>query len=197
MKAILLWMIYGWEWIRNRITLYRKKVNFHKSLQINGILRVFGRGSIDIGENVVINSKESANPGMGGNPQTVFNVPTGVLEIGHDTGMSGVSIHCKERVTIGNHVLLGGGVRIMDSDAHSLDYTKRGKGYQIDIPVTKPVCIGDYAFVGAHSMILKGVTIGEKAIIGAGSVVTKNVPVGEIWAGNPAKKIGMAPEHFE
>ena len=92
-------------------------------------------------------------------------------------------------------VLLGGGVKIMDSDAHSLDYEKRGKGHQIDIPMTKPVTIGDDVFVGANAMILKGVTIGQRAIIGAGSVVTKNVPAGEIWAGNPARKIGNAPEH--
>lgn len=53
--------------------------------------------------------------------------------------------------------------------------------------------IGNDVFIGAHSTILKGVTIGDKAIIGAGSVVAKSVPAGEIWAGNPARFIGMAP----
>jgi len=51
----------------------------------------------------------------------------------------------------------------------------------------------DYAFIGAGSYILKGVTVGKYSIIGAGSVVTKDVPQGEIWAGNPAKKIGIVP----
>ena len=83
----------------------------------------------------------------------------------------------------------------MDSDAHSLDYEKRGKGHEVDIPVSKPVSIGDHVFVGANTIILKGVNIGEKAIIGAGSVVTRDIPAGEIWAGNPAKKIGMVPEN--
>ena len=155
-------------------------------------MKIYGRGRITIGKNVLINSKESANPGMGCYPKTVFCVPTGELEIGDDVGMSSVSIFCAERVRIGSHVLLGGGVKIMDSDAHSLDYEKRGKG-GLDIPVTKPIRIGDHAFVGANAMILKGVTIGSKAIIGAGSVVTHDVPDGEIWAGNPARKIGTAP----
>ena len=184
-----------WDGIWNRITLRRKHVKYDRSLRIHGRIGIYGRGQIRMGKNVLINSRESANPGMGGNPRTVFSVPTGELVVGDDVGMSGVSILCADRVTIGNRVLLGGGVKIMDSDAHSLDYEKRGKGYQIDIPVTKPVTIGDDVFVGANATILKGVTIGRQAIIGAGSVVTKNVPAGEIWAGNPARKIGNAPEH--
>ena len=193
MKKFLLRLIYLWERMGNLITLRRKKVRFDKSIRIHGLMKIYGRGRITIGKNVLINSKESANPGMGCYPKTVFCVPTGVLEIGDDVGMSSVSIFCAERVTIGSHVLLGGGVKIMDSDAHSLDYEKRGKGGGLDVPVTKPIRIGEHAFVGANVMILKGVTIGSKAIIGAGSVVTHDVPDGEIWAGNPARKIGTAP----
>ena len=195
MRSILLKMIYLWERMLNLFLLRRKKVIFDKSIRFHGVMGLYGRGRIRIGKNVLINSKESANPGMGCYPKTVFNVPTGSLTIGADVGMSGVAISCVERVTIGNHVLLGGGVKIMDSDAHSLDYEKRGKGHKIDVPVSRPVAIGDHVFVGANAMILKGVTIGEKAVIGAGSVVTKNVPAGEIWGGNPAKKIGTLPEH--
>jgi len=54
---------------------------------------------------------------------------------------------------------------------------------------TAPVIIEDYAFIGAHSTILKGVTIGRNSIIGAGSLVCKSVPANEIWGGNPAKYI--------
>lgn len=44
------------------------------------------------------------------------------------------------------------------------------------------------ASIGAGAIILPGVTIGEYAKIGAGSVVTKDVPANEIWMGNPAHK---------
>ena len=40
-------------------------------------------------------------------------------------------------------------------------------------------------------MVLPGVEIGENAIIGAQSVVTKDVPANVIFAGNPARKIGV------
>lgn len=116
------------------------------------------------------------------------------ITIGDHVGLSGTAIICHERITIGNHVQIGMNCVIYDSDFHDLDYRRRAM-----IPedyshvVTRPVTIGNDVFIGAHSTILKGVTIGDKAIIGAGSVVAKSVPAGEIWAGNPARFIGMAP----
>lgn len=46
------------------------------------------------------------------------------------------------------------------------------------------------ASVGANATILCGVTIGEYALIGAGSVVTKDVPGNTLWVGNPARQRG-------
>ena len=47
------------------------------------------------------------------------------------------------------------------------------------------------AFIGVNAIILGGVQmIGEGAVVGAGAVVTKYVPDFEVWAGNPARKIG-------
>lgn len=197
MKQILLGLIAAWERLWCLLLLRRKCVQYDKSIRFHGILAIYGRGTIRIGKNVRINSKTSANPAMGCYPKTVFNVTTGTLTIGDEVGMSGAAISCVNRVTIGNRVLLGGGVKIMDSDAHSLEYWNRGRGAEIDVPISQPVTIGDDVFVGAGALILKGVTIGDRAIIGAGSVVTKNVPTGEIWGGNPAKKIGIAPQKGE
>lgn len=45
--------------------------------------------------------------------------------------------------------------------------------------------------IGAGSSIIAGITIGEYAFIGAGSVVTKNIPPGTVWYGNPAKQHGF------
>ena len=49
------------------------------------------------------------------------------------------------------------------------------------------IIIKEGAFVGAHSIILKGVTIGERSVIGAGSVVTKDIPSDELWVENPVR----------
>ena len=56
-----------------------------------------------------------------------------------------------------------------------------------------PVEIGPRAFIGGHTIILKGVTIGEGAVIGAGTLVAKDVPPYEVWAGRPAKRIKQLP----
>lgn len=45
------------------------------------------------------------------------------------------------------------------------------------------------ASIGANSTILPGVSIGEYALIGAGSVVTKDIPPYAVAMGNPCKVI--------
>ena len=47
------------------------------------------------------------------------------------------------------------------------------------------------ASIGAKATIVCGITIGEYAMIGAGSVVTKDVPPNVLVVGNPAKKVGL------
>ena len=95
----------------------------------------------------------------------------------------------KISTTIGNQVLVGGGVMINDSNHHSLDWRERGTPADKTNAVSAPIKIGDHVFIGARSIIQKGVTIGEKAIIAAGSVVVKDVPPLCIAGGNPAKVV--------
>ena len=44
--------------------------------------------------------------------------------------------------------------------------------------------------IGANATIVAGHSIGEYAFVGAGSVITKNVPAHTMWYGNPAKQKG-------
>ena len=46
------------------------------------------------------------------------------------------------------------------------------------------------ATIGSNATIICGVTIGEYAMIGAGSVVTKDIPDYALVVGNPGKQIG-------
>lgn len=63
--------------------------------------------------------------------------------------------------------------------------------WQAVLPTPSPLCICKGVFIGVNAIILCGVKrIGKWSVIGAGSVLTKSVPDYEIWAGNPAKKIG-------
>ena len=42
------------------------------------------------------------------------------------------------------------------------------------------------ASIGANSTLVAEHTIGEYAFVGAGSVVTKDIPANTVWFGNPA-----------
>lgn len=111
----------------------------------------------------------------------------GKLIIGDDSGLSNIHITVRESVIIGKNVYIGSGCKVYDNDFHSINFEERINGDKT-VKVA-PIIIKDGAFIGAHSIILKGVTIGEKSVIGAGSVVTKSIPDSEIWAGNPARFI--------
>jgi UDP-2-acetamido-3-amino-2,3-dideoxy-glucuronate N-acetyltransferase len=51
------------------------------------------------------------------------------------------------------------------------------------------------ASIGANATIICGVTIGEFAFVGAGSVVNKDVKSFSLVAGNPARHIGWMSEY--
>ena len=169
----------------NMINLKIHNARIGKYCTINGILRLYGKGSLKLNNNVCINSNYRVNP-IGGNNFTSFYIKKGAsLEIGDNTGMSNVAICAFEKIKIGSRCKIGGNVCIYDTDFHSIDYNQRASTPETGIK-TSPVSIGDDVFIGAHSIILKGVKIGDRSIIGAGSVVTKNIPADEIWAGCPA-----------
>ena len=193
LKRILRFCYYLPSNLSNRIRYSMKGVRVGKNHETKGGLCIKSKGTITMGDRVRINSKGSANP-IGGGEKTCFQVLSGAkLTIGNDVGMSNCAITAGESVTIGDFVRIGAGVKIYDTDFHSLNPFERTAKPEIPNVATKPIVIEDYAFIGAGSYILKGVTVGKYSIIGAGSVVTKDVPDGEIWGGNPAKKIGTVP----
>lgn len=179
--------------IYNAFVLRYRSVEHDGSLTIHGRIKIFGHGTIRVGRDVTINSCLSANP-IGGQAYTSLSLqPNAVLSIGDRVGISNASIVCHHSVTIGDRTLIGGGVKIYDTDFHALDHETRGD-YANEVAVIRPVTIGEDVFIGAHSIVLKGVTIGDRSIVGAGSVVTKSIPADEVWGGNPARKIRSLKE---
>ncbi|MEW6280311.1 MAG: acyltransferase [Candidatus Eremiobacterota bacterium] len=96
--------------------------------------------------------------------------------------------HSAGGLTIGRHVGIGPGVKIVTS-AHRLD--------QLDRPIlhsdveTAPVVLEDDCDIGVGTVILPGVRIGRGAQVGAGSVVTRDVPPLAVAAGVPARVLRM------
>ena len=101
--------------------------------------------------------------------------------------MSSTRIWIHEGLTIGNNVKIGGGVLLIDTDCHPVDYLVRRTSNEGTCYA--PIVIEDDVWIGAQSIILKGVTIGARSIIGAGSVVTNSIPADCIAAGNPCKVV--------
>ena len=116
--------------------------------------------------------------------------PNAEFTIGNYSGMNGCLIYCCNSISIGEHVDIGGGTRIYDTNFHSLNYLER-RNTKTDgrNASSKPIIIEDDVFIGTNCIIGKGITIGARSVIAAGSVVVKNVPADEIWGGNPAKFI--------
>lgn len=61
----------------------------------------------------------------------------------------------------------------------------------------RPTLVMKGATLGANCTIVCGVTIGEYAFIGAGSVITRNVKPYALMVGVPARQIGWMSQHGE
>lgn len=151
------------------------------------------RGSrVVIGDGVSLVSRVSRNP-LGVNHRVVIRTlfPGAEIVIGAGTGISGGAICAATSVTIGSGCLFGANVTVVDTDFHPI----RSRTRAVDpIPTPRPedrVVIGDNVFVGTGATILKGVSIGDDCVIGAGAVVTRSCESGTIFAGNPARQVGV------
>ena len=185
----LRWLISlsNWKIIR------KNKVVIGENVKIYGKIFISNSGLLEIGDSCTITSGRNFNIIGGDLRCNMIVTKDAVLKIGKNVGISNSTIVCTKQIIIAEDVLIGGGCKIYDTDFHSLDYINRMNPFKSSTPDAQikqsPVIIKKGAFIGGHSIILKGVEIGEYAVVGAGSVVTKNIPDNEVWGGNPAKFI--------
>ncbi len=180
-----LWRLYN----LGRLTFYNIEHGKRRIIHGRIGLRIRG-GVVIIGDNCYISSGLDMNPLCARSNAFLCVEKDAKLTIGDGCAMSSPRIWAHHKISIGNHVMIGGNVIIVDSDCHSLDYQFR-KDINVDQQhkCNKPISIEDDVFIGMNVIILKGVTIGARSIIGAGSVVTQSIPSDCIAAGNPAKVI--------
>lgn len=123
----------------------------------------------------------------------------GKITVGKYCILNGVTIVCKEQITIGNHCMLAWGSVLtdswMDAGMQSL-ITRRyllkkaaenpGRPYPF-FGAAAPIVLEDNCWVGFDSVILPGVTLGRGCVVGCKTVVDADVPPYAIVTGSPAR----------
>lgn len=153
-----------------RVLLYRctgKKVSIGKIALIAPTCDIFcvGKGSrITFGNHLRLYKR------------TTVKAEGGTIIFGEGVSVNPDSmIVAMERINIGDHTLIGPGVKIFDHD-HCFGSEQTLSEYS-----SKEITIGKNVWIGANSIILKGTIIGDNSVIAAGSVVRGGVPADSMY----------------
>jgi putative colanic acid biosynthesis acetyltransferase WcaF len=104
------------------------------------------------------------------------------LELHDECGIgSGAILYSQDKITIGRRAVISQGVNLC-TGTH--DYTKAGSPL-----VTRPIFVGDYAWIAAEAFVHPGVNIAEGCVIGARAVVVNDMPRWMVCAGHPCKPL--------
>ena len=145
-----------------------------------------GKGRVSVGEGTVFGFMEDAGFWTSYeflNPRNVDSK----ISIGKNCQICNrfTAVSEGEGIEIGDNVLVGSSVTVLDSDFHEIDPSRRIDGN----PKTGKVVIGDNAWIGDRVMILKGTAIGKNSVVAAGSVVSGEFPANVVIGGVPARVI--------
>lgn len=156
-----------WNWVK--IEKYGAKGN---NTRVVKPMRIIGKNRIFLGDNVMIlnNARmETCNESA----KLVIGSGTSIEQECH--------LIAADDLEIGENCVISAWVYI--SDCNHIYNTKKPimeSGLEV-----KHTSIGNHVFIGIGAKIMPGVSIGDYAVIGANSVVTKDIPPYQIWGGVP------------
>ncbi|OYP37320.1 acyltransferase [Rhodopirellula sp. MGV] len=181
-----LFLLY-WQ-LRNRGALIFNQIAFPPGARMRGPvqLRRSKGGQMSFGQDMLLVGSTTFNRAGINHPVQIVVGSNGVLTIGDCFHMSGGSVFCVERISIGNHVMFGANSKVFDTDFHPVDWQARRAKMAGE---SAPVEIGDDVWLGADVTVLKGVKIGARTVVAAGSVVVSDLPADCVAAGVPAKPV--------
>jgi acetyltransferase-like isoleucine patch superfamily enzyme len=152
------------------------------------IINVKNGGVLKIGENVTLNSKNTAYHVSMYSPVKIFSRTKGSkISIGRNTRIHGSCIHAQKSIEIGENCLVAANCQIFDSSGHDMN-SKNMLAISIQ---SKPIFIGNNVWIGANSLIMPGSIIKDGCVVSAGSVVRGEYGKNTLIAGNPSIAIKL------
>lgn len=104
------------------------------------------------------------------------------LELHDECGIgNGAILYSQGKISVGRRAVISQGVNLC-TGTH--DYTRLGSPL-----ITKPIFVGENAWIAAEVFVHPGVTIAAGCVIGARSVVISDMPEWMVCAGHPCKPI--------
>jgi acetyltransferase-like isoleucine patch superfamily enzyme len=143
---------------------YLKRLSYHPYSKFSrGFqLRIFNKGELIAGKNIVIRSGVKIR--INGNGKVI---------LGDDIGLNNnCLINSMDSIRIGSHTIIGQDVKMYD---HDHDYRKEGNRRYTGFK-TAPIEIGENVWIGSGCIILKGTKVGDNSVIAAGTVLRGNIP---------------------
>ncbi|PWJ37009.1 DapH/DapD/GlmU-related protein [Fibrobacter succinogenes] len=170
------------EIIWNVLFLIRTKLLVSSARLIRFPITIRGKKWIDFGKRLTTGRRCRIEVnGIFDEPAIVFGEN---VNVGDD-----VRIAAAEKIKIGNNVLIGSKVLVIDNSHGSYNGDAQDSP---DTPpnqrpiYTAPIVIEDNVWIGEGAIVQMGVSIGYGSIVGSNAVVTKNVPPKSIVGGVPA-----------
>lgn len=168
------------QYYRWKFRLLGRRVVIGRFFRVTGPLDIRGPGRVEFGDYCTVHSSKLK-------PTTPYtHSPDAVIKFGSHVLLTRTRLGCQTRIEVADNAGLAE-AWIMDSDFHAVE---PGDGPRYNTSgVSKPVIIGENAWIGAGAMVLKGVKIGANSVVGAGAVVASNVPPDVVVFGNPARVV--------
>ncbi len=109
-----------------------------------------------------------------------------LLKIGVETRISSdLTVNLDDRIVIGDFVTIGPYVKLYTS-THEIGPSEERCDATV---VSRPIVIGDGAWLALGVIVLPGVRIGKGVVVSAGSVVNRDLPPDTFCGGVPARVI--------
>jgi acetyltransferase-like isoleucine patch superfamily enzyme len=158
--------------LRGLIGVARRATSCASPPRVRGRLHLRNQGQLHLGRAVTVEGFPL--------PTKITVRPGAELHLGTGCFLNyGVDVVATCRVVLGEGVLVGPLVSIVDDDMHE---TEPGRGRR-----RAPITIGDDVWLGRGVVVLPGTTIGAHTVVAAGAVVRGDIPAKVLVGGVPAK----------